>query len=107
MDPKPPQIRVAGDTPIATSPIARATTELPRVVQDILDERIEAMQKAGHGRVSRSSVLAALIISAPDEPDALYEMIRKYRAATVREVLPASPSGEVTLRAVRKAGRPR
>jgi hypothetical protein len=83
-----------------------ATIDFDRAALIRLDEVLTgALRHAGHGRISRREILGALVAAAPEDPDALYQLLRSYRQATVGEL--TGGTGDVVELIPRRRGRPR
>ncbi len=70
--------------------------------------RLDAMAHAARRvRTSRNELLAALIATAPLEPDQLESIVDRYRRLGIADVLPGeAPRGESVVVALRQPGRP-
>lgn len=80
---------------------------VPVPLSERVEKLAELLYQEGHGSVSRKELVAALLHTAPDDPDALAAKIKAYRTATVRQAYVGElPEGNV-VRFPRRAPGPR
>lgn len=110
MDNKTTERVVEADTRLASTPCRKTTLMVPDLVLDDLDQRINAMESAGKGRIARGDVLAALLIEATRDAGELADLVERYRRMTAgefnREVRGDNEGRVISLPSRRGAGRP-
>ena len=85
-----------------------AAVAWPLPVDRRLDELVELAREAGE-RTTRKELAAAIILATPAEPDALSEMLRRYRRAYARDALigPVDETNVISIRRHKPGPRPR
>jgi hypothetical protein len=73
-----------------------------------LDRLVEAVEEVGE-RTSRKELAAAIVLDAPDSPDELSQLLRRYRMARVEDAGLTVPEGEnvVSIQRYKPGPRPR
>ncbi|SRR6266508_5155728 len=85
-----------------------AAVAWPLPIHQRLDDLLELAHQAGD-RTTRKELAAAIVLAATEDPDALSQMLRRYRRATVRDALvaPGAEANVVSIRHHKPGPRPR
>ena len=94
--------------PLRKAPKRPIGVSVPAPLSKRLDLLVEMLEEAGH-RAYRNDLMAALILSAPEDEDSLAELLIRYRKALAQEAgIATQPSAEVLeLRPDKPGRRPR
>ncbi|SRR6266536_3297015 len=105
-DPRAEQVRL--DARLDSCKEKNAAVAWPLPVDRRLDELVESVREFGD-RTTRKELAAAIILATPDDPDALSDMLRSYRRATVRDALvaPIEEANVVSIHRHKPGPRPR
>ena len=82
-----PAPEVTPDDLLRDCPDDKVGTYLPFPLNQRLDALLGRLEPVGT-IASRKELLAALILEAPDQIEALEELIHRYRSATVKDAVP-------------------
>jgi hypothetical protein len=99
------QILIRGSDSLSRAPGRAIGVSFPLPVSARLDELVGQAELAGN-RTSRKELLAALVLAAADDPDALDELVRNYRRARVVDAGLAAAEDDVVTFAANVPGRP-
>lgn len=93
-------------TKLARCPVVQTNVNWPVPVDQRLNELVSRLAEVGPGDISRSQLLAALVVAAPADADELDELLRRYRQLTAGGAV-LQPTGPIAIPARRPGRRPR
>ena len=100
--------RIAADTPLPNCPARNVGMAFCDPINDRLD-RLVSFAASSFDRTSRRELVASLILAAPTDGAALFEMVRTYRQSTAEQArLDGREAGKPLITSDRRPGpRPR
>ena len=109
MQPSEPGTHVDASTPLRRSPTKPISMTWPSLLSERLDALVDILEEAGV-TTNRSELAAAVVLSAPESPDELEALIKRYKTAKAADATldaGVNPGGILTLTRHGPGPRPR